>query len=120
MTAFHSRRTCLFGIAAVLSLGVASVQAQQQQQGMHQHTHDHTSVLSVRAMQDAKFVTQELLKVPGVGRVVPNYKNQTLTIVPVNNAFPSPRAIWDAADRAKIQPTRLATAHGDFKARPLR
>ena len=67
-----------------------------------------------------RYVVQEILKIPGVGRVVPDDNAQTLTIIPKNNAFPSPRMIWDAAERAKIQPARLATAHGNFNARPLR
>ncbi|WP_425619146.1 hypothetical protein NA78x_002881 [Anatilimnocola sp. NA78] len=117
MMTFATRRVFIAAIAAVT---IAITGLANAQQPVHEHKHDHTSVLTVRAMQDARYVSQELLKVPGVGRVVPNYKAQTLTIVPVNNAFPSPRMIWDAAERAKIQPARLATAHGNFNARPLR
>lgn len=121
MTKFHSRRFCLGSIAALLAVGFGWANAQQPgHDHAHDHAHDHTSVLSVRAMQDARYVVQELLKIPGVGRVVPDYKAQKLTIIPKNNAFPSPRMIWDAAERAKIQPARLATAHGNFNARPLR
>lgn len=117
MTTFQSRRVFLASVAVLTLAAAGYVNAQQP---VHQHTHDHTSVLTVRALQDARYVTQELAKIPGVGRVVPNYKAQTLTIVPKDNAFPSPRMIWDAAERAKIQPARLATAHGNFNARPLR
>jgi hypothetical protein len=117
MSNFQNRKMGIAGIAAFL-MGVAGLAIAQQP--VHEHKHDHTSVLSVRAMQDARYVAQEILKIPGVGRVVPDYKKQTLTIIPRDNAFPSPRMIWDAADRAKIQPVRLATAHGNFNARPLR
>ena len=117
MSTFQSRRVCLASVAALVVVGAGFANAQQP---VHEHKHDHTSVLTVRAMQDARFVSQELTKIPGVGRVVPDYKAQTLTIIPKNNAFPSPRMIWDAAERAKIQPARLATAHGNFNARPLR
>ncbi len=117
MMTFQSRRLSVASIAALL---VACCGLANAQQAVHEHTHDHTSVLSVRAMQDARYVIQEISKIPGVGRVVPDYKAQTLTIIPKNNAFPSPRMIWDAAQRAQIQPARLATAHGNFNARPLR
>jgi len=117
MSTFPSRRIIL---ASIVTLVVVCAELAKAQQPVHEHKHDHTSVLSVRAMQDARYVTQEILKIPGVGRVVPDYKTQTLTIIPKNNAFPSPRMIWDAAVRAQIQPARLATAHGNFNARPLR
>jgi hypothetical protein len=115
MNAFSRRMVVAATVGLFAAAGFASAQ-----QPVHEHKHDHTSVLTVRAMQDARYVSQEILKIPGVGRVEPDYKKQTLTIIPKDNAFPSPRMIWDAAERAKIQPARLATAHGSFNARPLR
>lgn len=50
MTKFHSRRFCLGSIAGLLTVGFGLANAQQPG---HDHAHDHTSVLSVRAMQDA-------------------------------------------------------------------
>jgi periplasmic mercuric ion binding protein len=61
---------------------------------------------------------KELSKVPGVARVVADHNTRSLTIIPKPNALPSPLAIWEAAERAKLEPTRLSTAQGVYNAKP--
>ena len=61
---------------------------------------------------------KELSKVPGVARVVADHNTRSLTIIPKQNALPSPLAIWEAAERAKLEPTRLSTAQGVYNAKP--
>lgn len=80
-------------------------------------------VLSVKHMCCAKEsvpAIKELSKVSGVGRVSVNYANRTLLVEP-SNMMPSPKAIWEAAERVRIEPMRLATPEGEvFKSRPRR
>jgi len=103
-------------IALVLGYGSATV-AQQP------HNHDHTAVLVTKRMCCAKEsvpAIKELSKVPGVAKVVADHKARSLTIVPKDNASPSPLAIWEAAERTKLEPVRLSTAHGVFNSKPRR
>lgn len=112
-----SRRICTAAVLTFLLAGQRLAVAQQP------HTHDHTSVLSTKNMCCSKESTPavaEISKIPGVGKVVPNHKNRTLTIIPKDNAFPSPKAIWEAAERTNLAPITLATAHGTYKAKPVR
>lgn len=84
---------------------------------------DHTAVLSVKAMDcpaESMPAINELSKVRGVRKVVANYATRTLTITPKANAFPDPLALWEAAEKAKVQPVRLSTAHGVFNEKPHR
>lgn len=82
----------------------------------------YAAILSVKNMCCAKEsvpAIKELSKVPGVGRVSVDYKTRTLMIEPGKVAA-SPRAIWEAAERVKIGPTRLATAEGIYTSKPRR
>ena len=117
MLNLNSRRACLTTVVTLMLAGVAQVPAQEP------HKHDHASVLMTKKMccsKESGPAIAEISKIPGVGKVVPNHKTRTLTIHPKDNAFPSPKAIWEAAERVKIEPTRLATAHGVYNAKPRR
>jgi hypothetical protein len=63
---------------------------------------------------------KELSRVPGIGRVTADHQKRALTIVPRTGVAPSLRAIWEAAERAKIEPIQLATPQGVFNNKPLR
>ena len=115
MNALTSRRACTAAVLGLLFAGRGLVLAQEP------HTHDHTSVLSTKRMccsKESVPAIAEISKIPGVGKVVPDHKKRTLTIIPRDNAFPSPKAIWEAAERVKLEPIQLATAHGVYKAKP--
>lgn len=82
----------------------------------------YVAILEVKHMCCAKEsvpAIKELSKLPGVGRVSVDYKKRTLLIEPTNVA-PSPRALWEAAERVKVGPVRLATAGGVYTSKPQR
>ena len=84
---------------------------------------DHTAVLAVKTMDcpaESMPAINELSKVPGVRKVVADYATNTLTITPKANAFPSPLALWEAAERVRIEPIKLITPHGTYDAKPRR
>jgi len=84
---------------------------------------DHTAVLAVNKLDcpaESIPAINELSKVAGVHTVTADYKTKTLTITPMPNAFPDPLALWEAAEKARVQPIRLSTAHGVFNEKPHR
>lgn len=99
----------LFGIVA-LALPASAADPQTK----------YAAVLSVKRMCCAKEsvpAIKELSKVPGVGRVSVDYKARTLSIEPTQVA-PSPKAIWEAAERVKIEPVRLAVRSNVYTSKP--
>jgi hypothetical protein len=100
-------------VLALIVLGASSV-----------HAADPPSiVLTVPKMCCAKEsvpAIKELNKVPGIGRVVADHKARTLTIVPKQNSVPSRLAIWEAAERVHLTPTRMAAAEGVYEKKPIR
>lgn len=83
----------------------------------------YAAILSVKNMCCAKEsvpAIKELSKVPGVGRVSVDYKTRSLMIEPAAKGVLSPRAVWEAAERVKIGPVRLATADGVHTSKPRR
>lgn len=118
MSNFANRR-CFIGAAAMLALasGIAVAQQPAPQQEVV-----YTAILKVPSMccgKESGPAIAELSKIPGVVKVVPDYKKRTLTIMPSSNAI-SHRAIWEAVERAKVPPTELATVAGTYKAKPQR
>ena len=78
--------------------------------------------LSVKHMCCAKEsvpAIKELSKVQGIARVNVDYKAKLL-LIEVTSADPSRRAIWEAAERVKIEPYRLATPEGVYSSKPQR
>jgi hypothetical protein len=61
---------------------------------------------------------KEMSKVPGVARVLADHNTRSLTIIPKENVMPSPLALWEAAERAKLDTVRLHTAQGVYNAKP--
>ena len=119
MSNFANRRRCFVGAAALLVL--ASGLGFAQQPGPQQEL-VYTAILKVPTMccgKESGPAIAEISKIPGVVKVVHDYKNRTLTIVPTSNAI-SHRAIWEAAERAKVPPTELATVAGTYKSKPQR
>ena len=83
----------------------------------------YAAILSVKNMCCAKEsvpAIKELSKLPGVGRVSVDYKSRSLMIEPAAKGVLSPRAVWEAAERVKIGPVRLATAEGVHTSKPRR
>ena len=106
----------LFAIALGYALEPSAVGQQPQQQ-------QYAAVLVTKNMccaHESVPAIKELSRVPGIGRVTADHEKRTLLIAPRANTAPSPRAIWEAAERAKIEPIQLATPQGVFKSKPLR
>ncbi len=66
----------------------------------------------------AKKVVARLSEVPGVATVRANVPAATLTVGPKAGQAPSPRALWEAVERAGYKPTKLEGAAGTFTAKP--
>ena len=101
-------------IAALVSGSVPAIAEQPPK-------HDHNCVLVTKKMccaHESAPAIKEMSKIPGVARVVADHKTRSLTIIPKDNTMPSPLAIWEAAERTKLDPVRLTTAHGVYNAKP--
>ena len=106
----------LMASVVALILGVSSQAVAQQP---NQPTN--TSVLVTKRMccaHESVPAIKEMSKIPGVARVVADHRTRSLTIVPRQNMVPSPLAIWEAAERTKLEPVRLSTAEGVYNAKP--
>jgi copper chaperone CopZ len=85
------------------------------------HNHDHTMTFTVKGMcceKEAGPVVAELEKVKGVAKVKGDPTKGTLAIEPKPKTDPSPKEIWEAVEKAKVTPVKLATAHETFIKKP--
>lgn len=108
------RKTAVIGSLALLCIGGIT---------WGDEPRDRTFVLSVRKMDcpaESAPAIADISKIPGVKSVGVDYKAVTLSIVPKRNAFPSPLAIWEVAERVRIEPVKLQTAHGTYYSKPRR
>ena len=106
--------TVFIGVSFALACAEKAPAAEKQPQ--------YAAVLSVKNMCCAKEsvpAIKELSKLKGVGRVSVDYKTRSLMIEPTTVAL-SPRAVWEAAERVKIEPTRMATPEGVYTSKPRR
>ncbi len=103
-------KTTLLAALAILALA-ATVQA----------TEPATTAITVakmHCMSCARKMADELYAVPGVANVSTEVKSKRLTVTPKPGAQPSPRALWEAIEKAGYEPTRLESPAGKFAARP--
>lgn len=83
--------------------------------------HDHRPRIKVKGMSSAAEATaaaDELMKVKGVGKVTSNVKTGTLTIEPDPYKAPSPKAMWEATERAKLKVIQLTMDHDKYDSKP--
>ncbi len=66
----------------------------------------------------AKKVVKTLTEVPGVAEVKIDVEKHTATVSAQAEKTPSPRAMWDAVERAGFKPTKLEGPGGAFTAKP--
>lgn len=66
----------------------------------------------------AKKVAAQLSAVPGVAAVQPNVPAKTASVMPKPNTVLSPRALWEAVEKAGKQPVKLEGPSGTFTAKP--
>lgn len=55
---------------------------------------------------------------PGIAKVTGDTKAKKVTIVPVPAVDLSPRALWEAIEKARKKPVMLVGPHGTFKSKP--
>lgn len=82
-----------------------------------------TSRISVEGMSCAgcaKTVGKAVSGVEGVELAVADVKTKTLTVTAKKGASPSPKAIWEAVERAGYTPTRIEGAAGTFDKKPTK
>jgi len=80
-----------------------------------------TTVITVPDMDCpgcAKTVGTAVVAVPGVAQVVPNVDNRQLVVTARPNAAPSPRALWEAVEKAGFAPSKLDGPGGVVTAKP--
>ena len=104
--------------AAVLLSGLTIGVQTQAQSPVSQATSTTITVPSMHCMGCAKKMAGELYKVQGAGQVLANVDATTVTIRTKDKEVPSPRALWEAVERAGYQPTRLDGPSGVFTIKP--
>jgi len=80
-----------------------------------------TTSITVKDMHCAGCVKKNaarLYAVRGVKEVCVDMKKKTLFVTPQANATLSPRALWEAVEKAGDQPVRLSGPSGTFTAKP--
>ena len=66
----------------------------------------------------AKKVTDQLNTVIGVGKAEADLAAKTVKITPKTNATLSPKALWEAVEKADKTPTKLEGPDGTFTDKP--
>ncbi|MHB8861912.1 MAG: heavy-metal-associated domain-containing protein [Pirellulaceae bacterium] len=65
-----------------------------------------------------KKVKAALADMRGIAKIEGDPKAKTITIVPAAQVSLSPRAVWEAIEKAGKNPVKLAGPHGTFTAKP--
>jgi len=113
------RRTCVECIAWALVLPVvyaAGIRPAQAAQTA-------TTTIRVKDMHCeacAAKIRRGLFAVPGVVNVKTNVKAHMAVVSPQQNRQPSPRAMWEAVEKAGFEVTQLAGPAGIFTEKPAR
>ena len=76
------------------------------------------TVEKMHCMSCAQKMAEELYAVSGVASVSADVKSKRLTVSPKAGGRLSPRALWDAVEKAGYKPTRLEGPAGKFAAKP--
>ncbi len=76
------------------------------------------TVPDMHCMGCAKKMTNKLYELPGVAEVRADVPTTTLTVTPKPQQAPSPRALWEAVEKAGYKPAKLEGPGGTFTTRP--
>ena len=68
----------------------------------------------------AKKVVKVVTGVSGVGEAKADVEKQTVTVGPKAGESPSPKAIWEAVEKAGYKPTKLEGPDGTFETKPAK
>jgi copper chaperone CopZ len=77
-------------------------------------------VTDMHCMTCAKKIAAHLYAVPGVVRVHADLEMNLAYVVPQRDKNPSPKAIWEAVEKAGFQPVAMQGPSGTFAQRPNR
>jgi copper chaperone CopZ len=66
----------------------------------------------------ARKVVRSLTTIPGVASVKTDIRASTAEVTPQKDRPPSPRALWEAIEKAGYKPLRLEGPGGKFTAKP--
>jgi copper chaperone CopZ len=108
------RRNLFVAAAAALVLATTNALAAEQRQSA-------ATVVTVEGDMCGgcvKKIKAALAEVKGIAEVTGDSKAKTVTIVPAQSVDLSPRAVWEAIEKAGKKPTMLAGPHGTFKSKP--
>jgi Cu+-exporting ATPase len=76
------------------------------------------SIADLHCAGCAKKVASKLLAVTGVASVQTNVEAGTATVAPKPEIAPSPRALWEAVEKAGKKPVKLEGPAGTFTSKP--
>ena len=76
------------------------------------------TVEGMHCMGCAKKIANKLYEVQGVAKVEANVPASVLIVGPQAQRAPSPKAMWEAVERAGYRPSRLEGPSGTFTAKP--
>lgn len=65
-----------------------------------------------------KKVVEALKKVPNVAEARPDAEKDIVVVIPPADRLPSPKAQWEAVERAGYKPTKLEGPQGTFDSKP--
>lgn len=104
-------KTSKYGLAALL-LALGAVAAAQTPATTTIHVDD------LHCPSCAKRVLKMVTAIPGVGAAQADVKASTVTVTPQAQKAPSPRALWEAVEKAGFKPTKLTGPAGTFAEKP--
>lgn len=76
------------------------------------------TVPDMHCMMCVKKIVAQMQAVPGVANVQTNMPAAAVTVVAKDQPVPSPKALWEAVEKAGFKPTRLEGPNGTFTAKP--
>ncbi len=66
----------------------------------------------------AKKIAAKLTEVAGVAKAEPNVEARTIKVTAKANVLVSPKALWEAVEKADKKPTKLEGPSGAFTSKP--
>jgi copper chaperone CopZ len=102
-------------LVAVGFLGVGSIRGQDPNAPP---VHTVLTLEKLDCASCAKRIGGKVQEVPGVARIQYDVEKKLLWVHPQPGKQPSPRALWEAAEKANGGPTRLHGPYGVYTAKP--
>jgi copper chaperone CopZ len=107
-----NRRSILVGIGSTALLVVA---------GIAQAADPALTTISVKGMQCAacaSHVSESLQAIPGVAKAQADATKAVAVVTAKANTNPSPKALWEAVEKAGYTPLKIVGPNGTFTSKP--